>query len=145
MRSYLFLPSFVLCLVLLYMPASGISEGSPGDISATIPESQSQIVKLTDKGLEPATLEMRTEDGVAFFLNDTTDSLITLDVAANGVKTHCASGNMKIDDNGTIRSNAPIVPKDFASTCFHKPGTYQFTVYGLPNHTEGVKGSIIVR
>lgn len=145
MRSYLFLPSFVLCLVLLYMPTSGISEGSPDEISATIPDSQSQIVKLTNKGLEPSTLEMSTEDGVAFFLNDTTDSLITLDVEANGVKTHCASGNMKIADDGAIRSSAPIVPKDFASTCFHKPGTYHFSVYGLPNHTEGVRGSIIVR
>ncbi len=102
-------------------------------------------LRLTDKGLEPATLQMLTEDDVALFLNETTDSLITLDVSANGVETDCLSENMKIGADGVIRSSTPVVPKDFASTCFRKPGTYQFTVYGIPNHPEGVEGSIIVR
>ncbi len=129
----------------MYMPTSGISQDSPDDISATLPESQDQVIKVTDKGLEPSTLEMTSQDRFAFFLNDTTDSAITLDVNANGVTTPCASGNMKIEEDGNIRSNAPIVPKDFASTCFDKPGTYEFSAYGLRNAPHAVKGSIIVR
>jgi hypothetical protein len=127
------------------MPTSGISEDPADGVTSAIPESQSQIIKITEKGLEPTSIEMGTEDGVAFFLNDTTDSLVTVDVNANGVKTHCASANMKIGEDGSVRSSAPIAPKDFASTCFHKSGTYEFTVHGLKNNPEGIKGSIIVR
>jgi hypothetical protein len=145
MRKHLFLPSLILCAVLLYMPTSGNSEAANGKNPASIPDSQSQIIKLTDSGIEPETLTMNTQDGVLFFLNQTKQSLVTLSVKSNGVKTHCASNNMQIGDDGFIRSKSPIVPQDFASTCFHKPGTYEFTVYGLKDDPEGVRGTIIVR
>jgi hypothetical protein len=165
MRGYLFLPSVVLCLVLMYMPTTGISEGDgtaepngaeerhnhtdTGSIageptSPTIPESQNQIVKLSDRGIEPSVLHMKKEDSIAFFLNDSTDSLVTLAINFGKLPAHCSSSNMKIGDDGMIRSTRPVGPKDFASTCFHDRGTYNYTVYGLKGDPQGVEGSIVV-
>jgi hypothetical protein len=87
---------------------------------------------------------MKRDDSIAFFLNDSTDSLATLEVKFGARAAHCASANMKIGDDGVIRSVRPIGPKDFASTCFHDQGTYEYTVFGLGKDTHGVKGTIVV-
>jgi hypothetical protein len=108
-------------------------------------ESQNQVIKVTDKGLEPSVLEMKKEDRIAFILNDSRESLITLSLDFGKHASHCASENLKIQEDGTIQSVKPIVPKDFATTCFHDPGTYPFFVYGIPGAPQGLKGSIVVR
>jgi len=113
--------------------------------SATTPDAQSHMIKITDKGLEPATLEMRKEDRITFFVNDSVESLVTLDLNFGKHSTHCSSGNLKIGDDGVIRSVKPIGPKDFATTCFHDPGSYSFTIYGVKNAPRGLKGTIIVK
>lgn len=170
----LFLPSLLLSAVLLYMPTRGISEGAPSSAAPLALSStpnmaearhllstphEGRVIKITDAGLEPSTLIIgskpeqteadTTSDAlhsrVVFFLNDTTDSLITLDVETQGKKAHCASGNLKIQESGGVRSNTPIVPKDFASTCFHNVGSYPFSVYGLKGRTAAVTGVIQVR
>jgi hypothetical protein len=169
----LFLPSLLLCGVLLYMPTHGISEGAPSSAAAlattptpTTAESanehtnphEGRIIKITDSGLEPPELIIEStptqtdttsddtlHNRVVFFLNDTTDSLITLDVDTQGKKAHCASGNLKIQESGGVRSNTPIVPKDFASTCFHNVGSYPFSVLGIKGRTAAVTGVIQVR
>lgn len=172
MQRMLFLPSLLLSAVLLYMPTRGISEGAPASAAAlaTTPTPSSaqtahvhttphegRIVKITDAGLEPSeliidsnsektdTTSENLHSRVVFFLNDTTDSLITLDVETQGKKAHCASGNLKIQESGGVRSSTPIVPKDFASTCFHNVGSYPFSVYGLKGRTTAVTGVIQVR
>ncbi|MEY4668027.1 MAG: hypothetical protein RL518_726 [Pseudomonadota bacterium] len=87
---------------------------------------------------------MSKNDKMAFFLNDTSDSLLTITVEYKEHSTHCSSGNLKINTDGSIRSTEPIAPKDFASSCFHDRGTYSFTVNGLKNHPLGARGSIII-
>jgi hypothetical protein len=143
MRSYLFLPSIILLTVLWYMPTSSdlVAEQAAHD---TLHDSQNQLVKITDSGISEATLRMKKEDRIVFFLNDTTDSLITITLAFGSLRTHCTSENLAIEEGGTIRSSQPIVPKDFASTCFHDEGSYPYTVYGLKNFPEGIKGTIII-
>lgn len=143
MRSYLFLPSVILATVLCYLPTNGTSLAEQPSTSR-VPDSQSQIVRLSDSGVAPLTLRMKKEDKVAFFLNDSSDSLITLDLSFGEHATHCASSNLKINENGVIASTQPIAPKDFASACFHESGTYPFTVYGLRGSPNGIKGSIII-
>lgn len=106
--------------------------------------SQSRLISITDKGLRPSSLKVRTEDSIVFFLNDTSDSLTTLAVEFGNRVTHCASSNMKIEDAGTVESAKPFAPRDFASTCFHETGTYPVTVYGLRAFPQGAKGTIIV-
>lgn len=143
MRSYLFLPSFALCLVLLYMPSSGISEGAPNDVDSDI-QTERQIIQLTESGIEPTTIDMKQRNGAAYFLNNT-GLPMTVVLQSTGVDTTCLSSTMRLQKDGTVRANAPIAPKDFASTCFNKAGTHEFTVYGLSSAPEGIKGSIIVQ
>ena len=143
MKSYFFLPSLLLCGVLLYMPTSGASEGEIPN-PEQLPESQNQIINISDEGLRPAQLTMKKEDSIAFFLNDSNDALVTLAINFGALATHCSSGNLKIGDDGVIRSTKPVAPKDFASTCFHERGTYEYTVFGLSKDPQGVKGSIVV-
>ena len=108
------------------------------------PESNGHIITITDQGPSPLTMKMSKDDKMAFFLNDTSDALLTISVEYQEHATHCSSENMKINENGSIRSTEPIAPKDFASSCFHDRGTYSFTVMGLKNQPQGVRGSIII-
>jgi hypothetical protein len=142
MRNYLFLPSLLLCVVLSYLPTHGTVEAE--DSRSPVLPGQAQMISITDAGIEPLHLTLKKEDGLALFLNDSKDSLITLDLAYEKHATHCASANLTIGDDGVIRSKEPIPPKDFASTCFHDPGSYAFTIYGLKGSPAGVKGSITV-
>lgn len=133
-------------LILVSASLSLLPQTAYADTPGLTPaESQNQVIKVTDKGLEPSVLEMKKEDRIAFILNDSRESLITLSLDFGKHASHCASENLKIQDDGTIQSVKPIVPKDFATTCFHDPGTYPFTVYGIPGSPQGLKGSIVVR
>lgn len=142
MRDYLFLPSLVLLGVLFYLPAS--SNGSPVD-DASVPESKSQLIKLSDSGIEPANVTMNKQDSVAFFLNDSKEALVTVEINFGEHSTHCASANMRAGENGLVRSTKPLGPNDFATTCFHESGTYEYTIYGLPKNPDGLKGAITVQ
>jgi hypothetical protein len=119
------------------------AEEAPPNISPS--ESNNKIITITDTGIEPKVLSMRKEDRIAFFLNASSESLITLSLSFGNSATHCASENLKIDEGGGVRSIRPIAPKDFATTCFHDPGTYSYTIYGIPNSPKGVQGTIQVR
>lgn len=143
MRSQLFLPSITLAVVLCFLPTYDASEAEPSR-ETIAPESKNHIITITESGLAPSTLRMGKDDKLAFFLNDSSDSLITIALNYNEHATHCSSGNLKIQDNGTIRSTEPIAPKDFAGSCFHDVGTYPFTVMGLKSRPEGIKGTIII-
>ena len=144
MRAQIFLPSLLLTALLIAMPRLGLvaEEGFP---ATTSPESSNEVVKVTASGVTPATLEMKREDSIVLFLNDTPDSLVTMELTFGKLSSHCASENLKIGEDGVIRSVAPIAPKDFATACFHDPGTYSYTIYGLKQAPQGVKGSIIVK
>lgn len=108
-------------------------------------ESYNKVITISDSGVEPKVLAMRKEDRIAFFLNNSSESLITLSVSFGKNATHCASENLKIGDDGSVESTRPIPPKDFATTCFHDPGTYSYTIFGVKNAPRGIQGSIQVR
>lgn len=120
-------------------------ERGAAEVSTTIPQAQNQMIKITDKGIEPATIEMRKEDRVVFFFNDSKESLVTLDLSFGAHATHCASENLRIAKDGAVRSIKPIAPKDFATTCFHDPGSYPFTVSGVKGAGKGFTGTIVVK
>ena len=79
-----------------------------------------------------------------FFLNQTKDSLTTFELHYSGHHTHCASTNLKIGDDGVVRSVRPFGPRDFASACFNDKGTYKLKVYGLKKNPSGSTATIIV-
>ena len=133
----------VLSLVLVNL---AFAENKPVSDStfANMPSSKKQILKLGDSGVAPQNLKMSVDDSIVFFLNDSNDSLTSLEIDFRGKTAHCASANMAVAEDGFVRSTKPFGPKDFATACFHAPGTYAFTVYGLKQNPKGVKGSIIV-
>lgn len=143
MRSPLFLPSVILAIVLFFLPTYDASEAEPttGNLP---PVSKSHVITINDNGLSPSSLRMSKDDKFAFFLNDSSDSLITISLNYTEHATHCSSGNLKIQDDGAIRSTEPISPKDFAGSCFHDAGTYPFTVMGLKKQPQGIQGTIII-
>jgi hypothetical protein len=125
------------------MPSPGTSESSTGSIP-TAQEVQAKMIVVSEAGLEPQTLKITKEDRVAFFLNNSREGLMTLDVKFGENTTHCASENLSIGDDGVVRSIKPVAPKDFATTCFHDAGTYPFTVRGVGSAQDGLNGVIIV-
>lgn len=143
MRSYLFLPSILLVGVLWFMPTTDSTEAEQAPIE-TAAESQNQLIKITDDGTASNELRMKKDDRIVFFLNDTTDSLLTLEISFGNLTTHCSSENLKIGDNGVVASTIPIVPKDFASTCFHDAGSYPYTVHGIKKFPQGLQGTIVI-
>lgn len=109
-----------------------------------LPQSRNQIVKITDSGLVPSNIKMTVNDSIVLFLNSTRDSLTTLEIDFGSKKTHCASSKMVLREAGSIKSGEPFGPREFASTCFHDPGQYRFTVFGVPNFPQGLQSTIIV-
>ena len=143
MRSYLFLPSLILTLVLCVLPTYDAPEAEQTS-SPAVPESQSHMITVSDGGISPSTLKMKRDDKLVFFLNDSTDSLLTISLKYSEHATHCSSGNLKIHENGDVRSTAPIAPKDFASSCFHDAGSYPFQIFGLSRYPQGISGTIVI-
>jgi hypothetical protein len=129
---------FLIALVSLPLMAWAESEQAP------IPDSQSQIMKFSDKGISPEVLHMKKEDSILFFLNQTKDSLTTLELDYGNHHTHCSSTNLKIGDDGVVRSVRPFGPRDFASVCFHDKGTYKLKVYGLNKNPLGSTATVVV-
>lgn len=115
-----------------------------GALRTTFPASNNQIIKLTDSGIVPQKLTMRVDDSIVFLLNDSADSLTTLEIDFGGKQMHCNGSNVRAQDDGKVRSVRPFGPRDFASTCFHDRGTYSFTVYGLKPNPSGLTGTIYV-
>lgn len=125
--------------------ALAFADDSQVSTSNSVPPSQNQVIVVTDKGIDPTNPEMTVSDSILFFLNSTTDSLVSLEVDFGDKPTHCASSNMIIEDAGTIKSVRPIGPRDFASLCFHQAGIYPARIYGLKNAPAGVTTSIVVK
>ena len=104
-----------------------------------------EIVKLTERGLEPQRVTLAERDSSVFFLNSTHDALASLNVNFGDKRAHCASANIKLDDSGTMRTVNAIGPKDFAIICFPDPGEYPVTVQGIDGTTKTYTGTVIVK
>jgi hypothetical protein len=137
----LFFPSLLLTAFLVYHPGDGANAASE---EPQPQDAQNEVIKLTDQGVEPLKISMKREDSIVFFLNETRDSLATIEIDFGKNSTHCSSSNMKIGDHGVISSSKPIGPADFASTCFHDSGAYTFRVLGLAGSAKPIQGEIVV-
>jgi hypothetical protein len=143
MRRYLFLPSLILPAVLFYMPTSGVSEGELAELQQ-LPETLQRVISLSEQGISPSQITIKKEDRVAYFVNNTKNSDVDLEINFGAPQTPCSSENLAMGDDGVVRSTRPVSPNQFAGTCFRDRGTYNFTVFGLSENLDGVKGSIIV-
>lgn len=102
-----------------------------------------EVVKITEKGLQPAVISLDKLDSSVFFLNATDDSLVSVQVNFANHTPHCASGNMKFE-TGVMKSVKPIGPKDFALMCFPESGTYDVTIEGVGGK-KPLTGKVIIQ
>lgn len=107
-------------------------------------DAQKEIVKISQNGFEPSRIKLTKEDASVFFLNNTKDALITIAIDYKNKKTHCASPNLKLGEDGYLRSISPIGPKDFALSCFPSKGEYQVSALGVRPDGKPVTGTIVV-
>jgi len=126
------------------LAAGGAEPSTPETAVRLTPDSRNQIMKFTEDGLSPQALTTNKADSIVFFLNQTNDSLTTLEIDYGGKRMHCASSALKLGDDGRIRSARPFGPRSFASACFPDTGSYKVTVYGLKHNPLGVSGTITV-
>ena len=108
------------------------------------PESKNQTMRLTDAGIFPETLTLRSEDSVVFLLNDTSDSLLNFELTFGDRIAHCSGGILRAQEHGKVRSTKPLEPRNFVTTCFHEKGRYPIVVYGLKNHPKGITANVVV-
>lgn len=142
-----FLQLALLASITVLGPASSYAEAADAEDHrepAGVENAEKIVMKITDQGLVPSTLTLRSLDGSVFFVNTTRDSLATLNVDFAGKRAHCASGNMELKENGTLGSKAPIGPRDFAIACFPQPGTYAVRAFGINGKDQATVGEVRV-
>ena len=135
---------FLLLIGACSLQTSAASAEEDGKASGTeVEAAEKETVLLTEKGLEPSTLTLKTLDGSVFFVNASKLGLASLEVQFNGRRAHCASENMKLQE-GTMRSIRPIGPRDFALLCFPERGNYTVNVRGVDGTTKTFTGNVVV-
>lgn len=113
------------------------------DHPLALADSEKKVVRLTEHGLEPTNIVLKTLDSSVFFVNETRDSPLSLSVDFGSHRLHCATGNVKFAD-GKLHSVEPVGPHDFVLMCFPERGTYQVQVQGLRGPKETAAGTVTV-
>lgn len=117
----------IFCLVTTF-PQSGFAHDEQ---ELKVDSAEKFVIKVTEKGFEPPTLKLTHEDSSVFVVNSSKSSLLTLSMDFKGKKTHCASSNMRLSDEGILKSSEPIAPKDFALFCIPEKGEYDLIADGV--------------
>ena len=136
------------------VPAIGTTppntNGIPSERRNDVPAmSKKVIVSIRDEGLSNHALNLGEKEGSVFFFNDSSSENITLSIAWGNRAAHCASENLKLDQDGSLHTIRPMKRKDFSVVCFPESGEYNYVVKGLPsasrkNQNKEVDGKIIV-
>ena len=96
-----------------------------------------------DTGVSNKSLKLDEKDGSVFFFNDSNSDEVTLSIDWGKRAAHCASENLKLEENGSLHTVSPMKKKDFCVVCFPESGEYNYVVAGLSS-ADGKKGSIHV-
>lgn len=118
-------------LLLLTLIAQSAFAHDEKDLS--VENAEKLVMKVSEKGFEPTTIKFHHEDSSVFVVNSSKSSLLTLSIDFKGKKTHCASSNMILGDDGILKSSEPIALKDFALFCIPERGHYDLIAYGVSN------------
>jgi hypothetical protein len=108
-------------------------------------------MSIDSSGVIPQTLELSTIGSSVFFLNSTNNSQIDLKIEFGKKKAHCATGGMKMGEDGVFRSDSPIEPSKFVTVCFPNKGNYPVNIQKqtiLPNgktQTKHLRAKIVVK
>ena len=105
------------------------------------------VIEISEQGPHPRDLEMRIRQGILFFYNATKDSKLTfeIDFGKNAMVCYSsATPNLAFKGEGKLTSTRPVLPGNFASTCFPVIGTYAYRIYGIQGQKGPVEGKITV-
>ena len=101
------------------------------------------ILKYSGDKLEPAKLELFRLDSSVFFLNQSDNKDVKIEVDFSGKKVHCHSDNFKLD-NGVLKTQRPIKARDFEILCFPTAGTYKYSVTETGLRGKKLEGEIVI-
>jgi len=132
-----------LLVVLLLLPLSFV-RSTQAEPAASYPAHR-EIMKITERGLEPAAIIMGQIDGSVFFLNSSSSDSIHLSIDFGKHRFHCANPNLKLEPNGLLHTIRPLRPREFAVACFPDKGTYTVLARSSSKRTKEVRGEIVVR
>ena len=137
--------ALILCIIFtaIFSPARLLSTAHADD-AAPLGVTNNKLIKFTDSGIVPPSLQMKRDDGLVFFLNNTSKSYLTIEIDYAEHHKHCATTNLELSDDGIARSKRPIPPQDFALVCFPDSGNYELKVAGLPGKFKNSTVKILV-
>ena len=107
-------------------------------------DSKNRVIQITDEGISTRELRLSNDDVMVFFLNDTSDSLVTFEIDYGKADVHCSNANVKNFPDGKARSVKPLGPRDFTATCFHEKGRYPVRFIGVKGRKEPFTATVIL-
>ncbi len=111
-------------------------------VQADVKAPKKEIIKISEQGVKPAVLNLEGADGSVFFYNTSGDQFMSFSIPWGDRRAHCATLNLKLDEDKVLRSAKAIRPGDFVLTCFPEPGRYEYQAQVGQNK---FKGTIIVK
>jgi hypothetical protein len=150
-------PAFLYIFILLCGSETLIAEEStlsapPGNESVVA--SEKVVVKITESGLSPSKITLKSHDGSVFFLNATKNTSVAFEMTWGNRAAHCASPNLLLGKDGVLRSVYPIQPQDFSVICFPETGEYHYKVLSVSqsdqknidteSNTKELKGTVVI-
>lgn len=105
---------------------------------------EKEIIRVTDKGIIPAVLELRKRDSSVFIYNDTDNEYLGVQIEFGKNRLHCHDKRLQLDATGMLRTTDPIPPHSFVVACFPDTATYPITVWSSGNRGQTLRGEIHV-
>jgi hypothetical protein len=87
-----------------------------------------EIVSVSELGINPENLTLKGSDGSVFFLNRSKSDFFQFKMKWGKRRAHCASPNLKINEEDYLVTQKPIKPNDFIIACFPELGDYSYEV-----------------
>lgn len=144
MRQYLFLPSLLLPAVLFYMPTSGVTEMDRQSTVLVQNGDEDRTVRISSLGIEQSIVSIKAEAPFVRLLNNSNSSDVMITFDESALSSECSDHTGSNRPRGAFRSKTPLRPGEAARICFLNPGTYNYTVHGVPSAPQGLRSSIVV-
>jgi hypothetical protein len=92
-----------------------------------VKENQSEVLRIGDSEISPNQVVLKEGGGSVFFLNSSKNNEFKIAINYGKKFAHCATGGMKMGEDGIFRSEKAIAPTEFLVVCFPKSGNYPVT------------------
>lgn len=104
-----------------------------------------EIMRIDDNGISPQSIVLTKPDASVFFLNGTRNSELSIAIFFGKRRLHCASENLKMGEDGALRTINPIKPRNFVLSCFPVPGRYKIEVDGFSSGKKMRMAEVVVK